>query len=333
MNETIDFVVTWVDGSDPDWLRERERYLTGEEQEAAAENRYRDWKWMRYWFRSVEVFAPWVNHIYFVTWGHVPQWLKLDHPKLTVIRHDAYIPGEKLPTYNSNVIELYLHRIQQLSEQFVLFNDDMFLLRSVKKRDFFRNGLPCEMARMGTIHALSGEALFPHSILNNCGVINRHFAKQEVLKKHWRKFYAPSYGVDSIRNLLLTPFRYFSGFYDSHLPTSHLKSTFREVWEAEDMLLERATQNRFRGREDVTHWLMKDWRACQGRFYPRRSSWGRCFEIGTAAEIPDVIRRQKYSAICLNDSDPNLEFEKNRQEILEAFSSLLPNPSSFEVAP
>ena len=38
-NYPIDFVVTWVDGNDPNV-------------------RFRDWDNMQYWFRAVEKFAP-----------------------------------------------------------------------------------------------------------------------------------------------------------------------------------------------------------------------------------------------------------------------------------
>ncbi|MBQ6357217.1 MAG: capsule biosynthesis protein CapK, partial [Solobacterium sp.] len=42
---------------------------------AAIDNRFKDWGLFKYWFRGVEKFAPWVNKIYFITWGHVPTWL------------------------------------------------------------------------------------------------------------------------------------------------------------------------------------------------------------------------------------------------------------------
>ena len=71
--EKIDFVLTWVDGSDPDWLAQRREYQPGRGTDA-GESRYRDWDNLQYWFRGVEKFAPWVNKIYFVTWGHVPKW-------------------------------------------------------------------------------------------------------------------------------------------------------------------------------------------------------------------------------------------------------------------
>ena len=78
--EKIDFVLTWVDGSDPDWLAQRREYQPGRGTDA-GESRYRDWDNLQYWFRGVEKFAPWVNKIYFVTWGHVPKWLNTAHEK------------------------------------------------------------------------------------------------------------------------------------------------------------------------------------------------------------------------------------------------------------
>ena len=51
-----------------------------------------------------------------------------------------------LPTFNINSIELNLHRIKGLSEHFVFFNDDMFLIDSVRPEDFFKNGFPCDLS-------------------------------------------------------------------------------------------------------------------------------------------------------------------------------------------
>ena len=47
------------------------------------------------------------------------------------------MPEEYLPTFNSAAIELNLHRIEGLSENFVFFNDDMYLIQDVKPDDFF----------------------------------------------------------------------------------------------------------------------------------------------------------------------------------------------------
>ena len=117
--------------------------------------RYRDWETLRYWFRGVEKFAPWVNKIYFVTCGHVPSWLNLDADKLVHVKHSDYIPEEYLPTFSSHPIELNVNRIRGLSEHFVYFNDDTFLCRSIPKEIFYRDGKPVHQARL---HAACGKA-------------------------------------------------------------------------------------------------------------------------------------------------------------------------------
>ena len=139
----------------------------------------------------------------------------------------------------------------------VLFNDDMFLTAPVCPEDFFQKRMPCDCALMDIATAPHPKDCFPHMMINNFAVINQHFRKKEVIKRNLHKFYTLRYGVDLLRNVCLAPFRYFSCFRDSHLPSSYLKSTFVKVWQEEGEILERCSQNRFRSKTDVTHWLMK----------------------------------------------------------------------------
>ena len=97
---------------------------------------------LKYWFRGVENYAPWVKQIHFVTCGHLPEWLNINHPKIHIVNHKDYIPEQYLPTFSSHVIELNMHRIPGLSEHFVNFNDDVFLTQPVKPEDFFQDGKP-----------------------------------------------------------------------------------------------------------------------------------------------------------------------------------------------
>lgn len=330
--EKIDFVVTWVDGNDPAWRAERAKYMPAELNSGNAENRYRDWDLMRYWFRGIEKFAPWVNKVFFVTWGHVPDWLDLSHPKLVHVKHEDYIPAEYLPTFNSIVIENNLHLIPELSEKFVLFNDDVFLIDHVSQNDFFKNGLPCETALLGQLSALTpDDSIFPHMLLNNIAIINKHFSKRDVIRNHWKKFFSVVYGKELLRNALLLPARYFSCFYDQHVTSSYLKQTFRDVWETEPGCLQKGSSGRFRSKEDVSHWLMKAWQICKGQFVPRAPKWGMCFEIGRAPEMIDSIQNRRCKVVCLNDSSTDIDFEQQKQDLQIAFDSILPDKCSFEL--
>ena len=92
----IDFVVTWVDDRDLEWRKERAKY-SGDRGTDNRDERYRDWDLLRYWFRGVEKYAPWVRKIHFVTWGHLPAWLDTSNPKLHIVKHEDYISKEYLP--------------------------------------------------------------------------------------------------------------------------------------------------------------------------------------------------------------------------------------------
>ena len=105
-NSGIDFVVIWVDGNDPQWRQEKNRFSPDEAKFNINDVRYRDWDILHYWFRAVEKYAPWVRKVHFVTCGHVPQWLNLEHPKLHFVKHSDYIDAEFLPTFSANPIEL-----------------------------------------------------------------------------------------------------------------------------------------------------------------------------------------------------------------------------------
>ena len=151
------------------------------------------------------------------------------------------------------------------------------------------------------------------------------------MQKYWRKFLNLKYGAENIRTVLLLPFGHFSGFLDSHLPVSHLKSTFEEVWNTEADVLRECCKNRFRAKNDVTQWLMKNWRFCQGRFEPRGIKWGKSYAIGEDQSMIKDLRNQKFKAVCLNDCNPDLDFEYYQKELQKAFEAILPEKSSFEL--
>ena len=46
-----------------------------------------------------------------------------------------------------------------------------------------------------------------------------------------------------------------------------------------------------------------------------------------------AIREQKYKLVCINDSVHIRNYEKVMQELRDAFESILPEKSSFELQP
>ncbi len=325
----IDFVIPWVDGSDKAWQKEREKYAAGFGSDN-SQVRYRDWDNLQYWFRGAEKFAPWVHKIHFITWGHVPGWLDTANPKLNIVKHTDYIPKEYLPTFNSHTIELNMHRIPGLSEQFVYFNDDMFLTSPVKEEDFFKNGLPRDTFALNVICYGKDTAGFFNA--NDMTLVNTHFEKNVQQKKYWKKWFHPANGMKNVlRTCLLMPWQWFGGFYYGHLPECYLKSTLEEVWEQEGDTLDHTCRCTFRENTNVNQWVFKFWQLAGGNFLPITWKRGKCFHIHEDIKpAVEAILRQRYAMICLNDTNGTTDWEAKKEEIIEAFEQILPEKSSFE---
>jgi hypothetical protein len=107
------------------------------ENDIAGLNRYRDNDELRFSFRSLEKYAPWIRQIFLVTNGQVPAWLDVNHPRVTVVTHEEIFADKSLlPVFSSPAIEVHLHRIPGLSERFIYFNDDVMLGSEVWPDDF-----------------------------------------------------------------------------------------------------------------------------------------------------------------------------------------------------
>ena len=93
MVKDIDFVITWVDMDDPKWQAEFAKYSGRKEntKNGVSKARFRDYGFLKYWFRGVEKFAPWVRKIHFVTSGQKPDWLDVSNPKINLVNHQDYI--------------------------------------------------------------------------------------------------------------------------------------------------------------------------------------------------------------------------------------------------
>ena len=74
----IDLVYLWVDDTDEVWRAKRQLYRPEQRTnsaDATSEARWRNNDELRYSLRSVEKYAPWVNHIYIITDNQRPSWL------------------------------------------------------------------------------------------------------------------------------------------------------------------------------------------------------------------------------------------------------------------
>lgn len=331
----IDFVLPWVDGNDPDW-RARKRTITGAATTDDREERYRDLGILRYWFRGVERFAPWVRKIWFICDQEAPAWLKRDHPKLTIVRHEDYLPEAYRPTFSSHPIELNLHRIEGLSEQFVYFNDDMFLLSPAKEEAFFKYGLPRDTALMSPLPTTDLKQKEKKPIiftipLNNLSYLNRDYDFRSCVKKHPLKWINAKYGAWMFTNLMLMAWPRFVGFKETHIPHAYLKTSFKEAWAQDGDILDATSRHHIRDDRDVNQWLIRYRQMAEGKFMPIRPQGSVCDLAPNPEKAAEVIRKQAMPMVCLNDAGLERDaFTDAKRQIREAFHSILPEASSFE---
>ena len=339
-NFPIDFVVTWVNDKDVSWRSQKERYAQGmqiqQNQRNNGEERYRDWELFCYWFRAVETYAPWVRNVYLVTWGHVPQWLNLQMPKLRVIKHSDFIPQAYLPTFNSNAIELNLHRIPGLSEHFVYFNDDVFLARPVLPDDFFRNGQPNYPAIVFPLHN-EENSCFSHTMFTVLGAINEYYTPniRRIICNHPDKWFAKVYGRYCVANLNAARLRYIPGMYFTHLAVPFCKTDFSRTWKTFPELLKETSEHKFRTAQDALHFLITLQTIMEGYFQPVSiGHYGKNFGNPPKQlnEICTALREKKYRCICINDSPAVSwqDYSTLKLEINKAMQDTFPKKSSFE---
>ena len=329
----MDFVLIWVDGGDVEWQKEKAKYSGTPVGNSAA--RFRDWGLLKYWFRGVEKFTPWVDKVHFVTCGHYPEWLNLENPKINFVKHSEYIPEKYLPTFNSHTIELNLHRIKGLSEEFAYFNDDVFVVAPSKPSDFFRKGLPCD--ELDLQYLIPNRYNISRSIDgHNMGTLNRNFKKNQVFRRNPFKFFNPAYGLkNNLYTLYAMASPVFPGFKRTHTVQSFLKSSFVDLWEKEPDVLDKTCMCKFRTFSNVNQYLVRYWQLAKGHFAPANIHSVRQrfdLDVDYADDIAKAICRKRYKVICINeDENENLDtFENIQRKLVAAFEEILPEKSSFE---
>ncbi len=329
-NDEIDVVVLWVDGSDEKWKEKKLQYDFNKK--ALDDNRFQDWGTLKFVLRGIEKFMPWIRKIHLVTEGHKPLWLKKSS-KLNIITHKDFFKNKTdLPTFNSNAIELNLGWIEDLSEHFILFNDDMFVLKPCEKSRFFTNGLPVDFLVQSIsreeklFKLLKGEPEFNEMLVNNISLINEQYLKQNV--ENWQ-FFSKNYNLTS--NILNLFFKYqspmlFPWINIYHHPQAHLKSTFIKAWsDIED--IRDTSKHRFRSNKDLTHWLCRFINLVEGKFQPFEFNDHQSIYYRKTEDLKQIKKTTTF--LCVSD-DVTDDFPVLCDNLTEYLSKILPETSSFE---
>lgn len=334
--DKIDFVVPWVDSTDPEWIESYNFYRP--EKPIKDHSRFRDWNIFRYWFRAVERYAPWVNKVFLITNGKFPEWINPDCEKLVLVKHSDYIPAKYLPTFNSETIELNIGRIKELSEHFVYFNDDIFLNAPIVPEYCFRNGLPCdfnfESPYKNPEHTKEDNYGIDITMYCDIAIINSHFNRKQTVRQAWNKWYGKHlWWKPLLLSLLMLGRDKFEHFIMLHLEQPMLKSVFQEVWEKEPEVLDRSC-SRFRSDTDLNQYVIRYWQFASNKFYPLRKSGiaYQRYNEEILADLQKVMLEERYNTVCINDTTycSEKDYLLASKIVRECFEKKFPNKSMFE---
>ena len=336
--DKIDFVVTWLDSTNPEWQESYFKYRP-DNNGLKSNARFRNMDIFKYWFRAVEEYAPWVNKVYLITNGKFPDWINRDNPKLVLVKHSDYVPEEYLPTFSSCTIEMFLHRIKGLSNQFVYFNDDMYLNAPVNPEYYFKDGLPCDMNKETCfnvpIYTKEDRYGIYMQMLADLGVINGNFNRKVTVRQSPMRWFGPHLGIRGIvMSFLLFQRRLFAGFSNFHLEQTYLKSAFDEVWEAAPEFMS-ASCTRFREDATANPYIFRYWQFAKNLFYPSKRNGKFFFLIkhDVLDRIEKAFHDKNLVSVCLNDSAlcTDEEFVLIDKGLQQLFEIKFPQKSSFEL--
>lgn len=310
----IDAVFTWVDGTDPVWLERKRRALEQNAghpmPEAAVDDlRFVGHDELRHSLRSLELYAPWVRHVYLVTDGQRPEWLREDSDWVTVVDHrDIAPPGTVLPTFNSQAIEANLHRIEGLSEHFLYFNDDMFLSSPVPPELFFHaNGLASMY--LSRAQVAPGDPVEGEPAPDAAGKNARRLVQEVSGRRLSRKLF--------------------------HAPYALRRSVSYEIEQRWPEIVQRTRDSQFRRLEDVTlaGGLHLNYAYATARAVTRgiRYRYVGIGERTAAAELRRLIAdRDTLQTFCLNDAVQELPADVVDQQVRAFLAERFPDVGSFE---
>ena len=288
----IDFVVTYVDNSDPVWIDQISKWNT-----EIDKSRYRSWDNFRYWFRGVEKNVSFVRKVHLVvaSESQVPDWI--DQSKVNVVFHRDIIPEHLLPTFNSTTIEMFLWKISGLAEHFVYFNDDMFCMNKMSENDFFRDGKPVyQLVRRNTYRNL-----FRMQCMTSYKMAGKALGKKLSTSEC---------------------------FCIKHSADPMLVSSGRELFgKVGAEIIDRCT--RFREPFNCTQYLFPDYEILKGNYVEDLFDYQYC-SLVNQEEVRQLILNGTHKAICLNDTNRCKDFDVMKLAILESFEKKYPDKSRFE---
>lgn len=301
-NFPIDLVVLWVNGNDPNFIKARNNWALrlGEKITPA---RFVQTEELKYVFRSVEKYLPWITRVVLVTNGQpVPSWLNKGHPRLKILTHAEFMPPDCLPVFNSCAIGVSVVLWPGLSEHFLVANDDTFVWRPLSPSYFFKRGKAVNRF-VEYAHKDYTSTAYGRQLLRMLALLENNFPCE---------------------TFPLEPFHNIGGY---------IKSGCLEAWQYFSKELTCTRSSRFRQETNMNLFLFAGVSAVLGKAIWKHSrcscllgSDGMVWELWQ--DYAKQLKKYRPKLVCLNDSD--VCCDADRKKAVSFLEKQFPFPSSFE---
>lgn len=299
-NPTIDLLITYVNGSDSSWVRD---FIQATKCHNPTAARFRSWGTLKYLFRGVEKYMPFIRQIVLVVAkpSQVPVWVNKENVR--VVYHEEFIPKKLLPTFNSCTIESFFWNIKGLSDRIIYFNDDMFPIADMDEDAFFTGNSP------------NIRFTEPSS-----------YSKRNIYHSQCRS------SMDMITKALNLPtFEKGKIIRPYHISAAMTLESMQKVGELCEVDIV-ACASRLRLTNNVNQYIYSYYH------YFNKTATDKCvdykyYELSDKNfnEIIEEILQENHQMLCLNDSDKLKDFARTRYLLDNCFAKKFPIKSRYEI--
>lgn len=281
----MDVVITYVNITD----RFKEQYSKYVKKEL-EENRFRSYDTLELQVKGIRKYLPYIENIFIVV-SELEQVQGLDLSDCKIITHDQIIPQKYLPCFNSCTIEMFLHKIPGLNEQFLYFNDDIFVIDNIPSSYWFKDNKPCLCPQVCDFNS-EDTNIYHKNLYNSTQLIAKDL---KFINKYNHKYIKQSHSI--------RPF---------------LKSTCTKIFNKHIFEIFN-TVTRTRHSKNFNMSLFNDYDYLSLNYIPCERNYS-YFENDNIDNIINCINKKENKIICINDIeyiDFN-EFKSELKNILES---------------
>ena len=294
----MDAVILYVDMDDSNWRLEHDKYCAYN----CHAIRFRDWGFLKYVMRGIDTYMSFIDRIHLVVMmdSQVPKWVNRE--KVNIVYHEDIIPKEFLPLFNSSSIEMFIHKIPGLSEEFIYFNDDFFPTNSLEYHDFFDGN--------GNIY----------NEMKDTGIRDGYYLRSTIFSTQL----AAALGDKEIEeNYWMVP---------QHTMAPMIRSSQEYVFtQLENILI--ASVSKFRTSQNTHQYLFTNYLYFIDKVIERGLPFKMLFTVSTTIdEVETTFFDENIKTVCLNDwgDFEGMTYDESRDALNVIMEKKYPNKSQYE---